>query len=198
MNVSWLGKAAVATGAGVLAGTAGGPMGMALGGLVGLARSLTSQPHAEAEAPALAQAAEAVTGLADEAQAASAILADPIKAEAFRLEALDIRAKAQAARDAHLLAMLQADAADRANARAADAQRTGPLRYATLGICIFLLSLYATIVGLIMYGLPTPPPDDMATLRALAIAAAFYWTGSSRGSAAKDERKSDAAEQERR
>lgn len=174
----------------------GGAAGGVIGGIVGVARSLTGQPHGDDEAPALAQAAQAITGVADQAQQVAALAADPVKAEEFRVQALAVRARAEQARMAHVVALVQAANADRAGARAADAARTGPLRYASLGITLIIFGLYGGVLAASMLGYATPQPDDMATLRNLALAAAFFWLGSNFSSA----RKTDilAAERERR
>lgn len=180
----------------VLGTAAGGAAGAVVGGLVGLARNLTNQPHAEDEAPALAQAAQAITGVADQAQQVALLAADPVAAERFRIEALRVRADAEAARMAHVVALVQAANADRAGARAADAARTGPLRYASLGVTLLIFGLYGGVLVATMFGFTTPLPDDMATLRNLALAASFFWLGSNFSSA----RKTDllAAERDRR
>lgn len=178
-------------------GTAiGGGVGAAVGGLVGLARNLTNQPHGEEEAPALAEAARAITGEADPARQVAVLQADPVANERFRLDALAVRARAEKDRDAHILAVFRADAADRAGARAADAGRTGALKYASLGVTLLVFGLYGGVLVGQMYGLPSPLPDDMATLRNLALAASFFWLGSNFSSW----RKTDilAAERERR
>lgn len=179
---------------GVAAGAIGGPPGMIVGGIVGLARHLTSQPHETKEAPALQQAAQAITGIADAAEQVVALEADPVKSEAFRLKALEIRAATQEAERAHLLAMFKAANEDRDAARKADAERTGVLRFATLGFCLLVFALYAAVLVFGMFGHAQPAPDDMATLRTVFVGCIVYWTGSSIGSARKDERKPGVAQ----
>lgn len=179
-------------------------MGMALGGLVGLARSLTSQPHAEAEAPALALAAQDITGVADPAQAAALIAADPVASEQFKLRALEVRAKAQADRDAHFLAALQTDAADRAGARAqtlALAQAGSPIAWGAPVVGVLVLAAFGAAMVLallraIPQGSETVINVLLGTLAAMATQVVNYYLGSSVGSARKDSVL--AAERERR
>ena len=187
---SWperLGDAAIGVAGGVASGAAGGPLGMAIGGALALARSITNTPHADSEQTALAAAAEAIAGVADEAQAVAVLQADPVKSERFRVEALKIRADAEAARDANMLAVIKAADADRSSARIADSQRTGVLAYATLGVSVFILLLWSVIMLASVFGYSpiSPLTDDMATLRNLAIATASFWIGSSAGSVTK-------------
>ncbi len=169
-------------------GTAiGGAAGAVVGGIVGLARGLTGQPHARAEAPALTQAAEAVAGVADAAQALAVLQADPVKAEEFRVQALGIRAEAQQARDAHILAVIQADAEDRAGARAhtATLAATGSkLAWGAAVVTVVILGLFGYAIVLS----PDITPDMKETLKVLTVAASSYWLGSSAGSANKDRR----------
>lgn len=204
---SWaerLGDVAVNVGTGVAGGAALGPVGMAIGGLVGLARSLTSQPHAEAEAPALAEAAQDITGIADPVQAAALIAADPVASEQFKLRALEVRAKAQADRDAHFLAALQTDAADRAGARAqtlALAQAGSPIAWGAPVVGVLVLAAFGAAMVLallraIPQGSETVINVLLGTLAAMATQVVNYYLGSSVGSARKDSVL--AAERERR
>lgn len=140
----------------------------------------------------VAATVEAVTGTPDPEMQAAA-LADPEKATELRVKLLAIAAEREAARDAHLLAMVKVDAADRDAARKADAERTGVLRFATLYFSTAVFVLYAAVLAMGMFAYPAVPPDDMATLRTVFVAAVFYWVGSSRGSAAKDEKKPGAS-----
>lgn len=191
-------------GTGVAGGAALGPVGMAIGGLVGLARSLTSQPHAEAEAPALAEAAQDITGIADPVQAAALIAADPVASEQFKLRALEVRAKAQADRDAHFLAALQTDAADRAGARAqtlALAQAGSPIAWGAPVVGVLVLAAFGAAMVLallraIPQGSETVINVLLGTLAAMATQVVNYYLGSSVGSARKDSVL--AAERERR
>ncbi len=141
----------------------------------------------EAVAEQVTQAVEAVTGTSDPA-AQMAAIEDPSKATELRVRLAEIAGRAQAARDAHREKMEELANADRQKAREADASRTGVLRFATLGFSVVLLGAYFAFLAAGVVGYSIPAPDDMANLRTLAIAAAFYWVGSSRGSAAKDER----------
>lgn len=204
---SWaerLGDAAVSVGAGVAGGAALGPVGMAVGGLVGLARALTSQPHAEAEAPALAEAAREITGVADAAQAEAVLRADPVAGERFRVEALGIRAAAEQARDAHFLALVQAADKDRADARAQNlalVQAGSPLAWGAPVVGALVLAAFGTAMVLallraIPQGSETVINVLLGTLAAMATQVVNYYLGSSVGSARKDS--ALAAERERR
>ncbi len=179
-------------------GTAiGGAAGAVVGGIVGLARGLTGQPHAEAEAPALAEAAQAITGVADQAQQVALLAADPVRAEEFRVQALGIRAAAEQARDAHFLALVQAADKDRADARAQTLALAGAgskLAWGAAAVTVVILALFAYAIVIN----PDISPDMKETLKVLTVAAASYWLGSSAGSARKDNRAVVQAEVERR
>lgn len=189
-ETSWgdrLGSAATSTLAGVAGGAILGPPGMILGGLVGLARSLTSQPHADDEAPALQQVAQALTGVADQAHQIAVLQADPVKADEFRVQALRIRAEAEASRNAHIVALVEAANTDRAGARdqmATMVTASSVLRFGAAIVTLIILGLF----GFVIFNGSHIDPDLKETLKVLSVAAASYWIGSSAGSASKDTR----------
>lgn len=172
----------------------GGAAGGVIGGLVGLARELTGQPHADAEAPALAKVAQVVAGVADTAQAEAVLRADPIAAERFRVEALGIRAAAEQARDAHFLALVQAADKDRADARAQNlalVQAGSPLAWGAPVVGALVLAAFGTAMVLallraIPQGSETVINVLLGTLAAMATQVVNYYLGSSVGSARKD------------
>lgn len=189
-ETSWgdrLGSAATSTLAGVAGGAMLGPPGMIVGGLVGLARSLTSQPHAEDEKPALQQVAQALTGIANPDQQVAALQADPVKANEFRVQALRIRAETEAARQAHVLALVQAANEDRIGARAQMAALVSSgsaLRWGAAVVTLIILTMF----GFVIFTDTRIDADLKETLKVLSVAAASYWIGSSAGSASKDNR----------
>lgn len=182
---------------GVAAGAIGGPPGMIVGGIVGLARHLTSQPHETKEAPALQQAAQAITGIADAAEQVVALEADPVKSEAFRLKALEIRAATQEAERAHMLAMFKAANEDRAGARKQTGELVAagsPIAWGAPVVSAILLLLFAAVMGIVLLkGVPSGDATATAlinillgTLAAMTTSVVSYWVGSSAGSARKD------------
>lgn len=189
-ETSWgdrLGSAATSALAGVAGGAILGPPGMIIGGLVGLARSLTSQPHADDEAPALQRVAQALTGVADHAQQVAALQADPVKADEFRVQALRIRAEAESARNAHIVALVEAANKDRAGAREQMATMItagSVLRFGAAIVTLIILGLF----GFVIFNGSHIDSDLKETLKVLSVAAASYWIGSSAGSASKDTR----------
>lgn len=206
-ETSWtdrLGSAATSTLAGVAGGAMLGPPGMIVGGLVGLARSLTSQPHADDEAPALQQVAQALTGVADPQQQVAALQADPVKADEFRVAALRIRAEAETARQALLLGMMQAANEDRAGARGHTlelAKAGSAISWGAPIVSVVLLLMFGAVLALVLLrGLPEGVRDIalvlLGTLGTMATQVPNYWLGSSAGSS----RKTDllASERERR
>lgn len=182
-----LGSAATSALAGVAGGAILGPPGMIVGGLVGLARSLTSQPHAEDERPALQHVAQALTGIANPDQQLTALQADPVKQDEFRLQALRIRAEAETARQAHMLALAEAANRDRVGAREqmeAMVTAGSVLRFGAAIVTLIILGLFAFVI----FSGARVDPDLKETLKVLSVAAASYWIGSSAGSASKDTR----------
>ncbi len=169
----------------------GGPIGGAIGAAVAVAPEVGKWlfgKEGEKVAQTVAATVEAVTGTPDPEMQREAI-ADPEKASELRVKLLAIAAEREAARDSHILAMTKAANEDRDHARKADAERTGVLRFATLYFSTAVFILYAAVLAAGMFSYPAVPPDDMATLRTVFVAAVFYWVGSSRSSAAKDEKK---------
>ncbi len=186
-------------------GTAiGGAAGGVIGGAVALARSLTGQPHAEAEAPALAQAVQDVTGIADQTQAVAVLQADPVKLEAFRLEALDIRAKAEAARDAAITERFRDALADNAGARTmALAQKDRVTARFTMALDAAIIASFVGLLLVVMLrGLPDSEISRLIVLPAFGVLGTLVTQVIQfhRGSSASSQVKTQllAAERERR
>ena len=121
MTNEWLGigeGALLDAAKGAAAGSVVPGIGTAVGGLVGLAGGLIARTMAPDTAPALAAAATAITGRADELGQVAAIGADPQAAADFKAEALRIAADREARDAAATIAALQARLADTSNARA--------------------------------------------------------------------------------
>ncbi|TPG53290.1 hypothetical protein EAH89_17385 [Roseomonas nepalensis] len=131
-------------------------------------------------------------GGADEASIRAAA-ADPETANAILAQLAEIAARREAARDQAKLDEMKAVLADRASARQQTVALSGQgsvLAWGAPVVTAVLLSLFAVII---LGGLQVDM-DMRETVKTLTIAAATYWIGSSRGSAAKDERAAGAAQ----
>lgn len=166
-------------------------VGTAIGGLIGLASGLVPHLIPAAAAPALAAAAQAITGVADEPGQVAALSADPHATEAFRLEVLRIQADMQSVSDQAMTDQLVARLADMVNARGQMltlATSHNLMAWATPAFSVVFVALWVlTIVGNYA-GWPAIGTDDAATIRNIALAVSAYWIGSSAGSAQKSDR----------
>lgn len=110
-----------------------------------------------------------------------------MKANEFRVQALRIRAETEAARQAHVLALVQAANEDRIGARAQMAALVSSgsaLRWGAAVVTLIILTMF----GFVIFTDTRIDADLKETLKVLSVAAASYWIGSSAGSASKDNR----------
>ncbi|PPQ31173.1 hypothetical protein [Rhodopila globiformis] len=194
---------------GAAAGAIAGPVGAAVGGLGGLVLDIAPDvgkwlfgSNGEHAATQVAKAVETVTGTSD-AEAAQAVLArDPEAVTQLRVQLVTLAAQMQAeanraaeAQRASELAMLQAAAADRANARSqttALAQAKDRIAWTPTILSAVILVVFGALVFVVLTK-RTPAPDGLmplanillGTVAAMATQVANYWLGSSSGSASK-------------
>ena len=178
-------------GKGVAAGAPLGPVGMAAGGLIGLGVSIAPEigkwlggEQGEETGRLVTQAIQQATGTGDP-DVAGTVLADPLKATAIRVQLAQIAADREAEWRQYELDALKSHLADTQDARAmsvAMAKEHSPLAYGAAVVTVVLLSAFIFVIVM------NPPMDEgmKETLKVLTVAAASYWIGSSRGSAAKD------------
>lgn len=204
-----IGEALTSAAKGAAMGAAAGPAGIALGGLSALVLDMAPEvgrwlfgSSAGKAADLIVQAAADATGTADMAAAVQVLSKDPQTAAQLRIQLAQIAAQMQAEADraaeaqrAAELSVLQAAAADRANAR----EQTAGLAKLGSGIAWAPAVLSAVIVlsfaGMIYIVLTTPIDQSslslanvlLGALAAMATQVANYWLGSSSGSAAKTE-----------
>jgi len=188
----------ISLGTGVLTDTAKGAaagsvvpgLGTIAGGLIGLAASLAGHVLPDSAKPALSAAAQAITGVSDEAGQVAAIVSDPSVAESFRVQALQIQADAEAARDQALNDRISAALADVADARKTTVALAGSnslIEYGAPIISIIVLIAFGIMASLVLvYGIPTGAETVASVLLgylgAMATAVTSYWVGSSQGS----------------
>ena len=195
---------------GAAAGAIAGPVGAAVGGIGGLVLDIAPDigkslfgAAGEKTAGQVAQAIETVTGTGD-ADAAQAVLArDPEAVTQLRVQLQAIMAQQQAEADraaeaqrAAELALLQADAADRAGARGQTAALVGAhsrLAWAPAVLSGIILVVFGTLICVVLTK-PSLPENGLpianvllGTVAAMATQVANYWLGSSSGSAVKSD-----------
>jgi hypothetical protein len=180
----------VATGA--RAGAILGPAGGAAGGLIGLAMAMAPEigrwlaGNKGAEIAGQVKSMVAATAGSDDPDVAASNLAEqPERATALRLQLMQIVADQEAERLLHEREMMKAEIMGQMDARATSlslAREHHPLAYGAAAVTIIILGLFAyTLVAATQIDV-----DMKETLKVLAVAAATYWIGSSRGSASKD------------
>lgn len=179
-------------GKGAAAGAVLGPVGAAVGGLVGLGLSIAPEigkwlggDGGEETARRVTNVIQDVAGTSDPDLAAAAIGDDPAKAMSLRVQLAHIAADREADWRQHELDTLKAHIADTQDARDMSvemARERHPLAYGAAVVTLLILGLFAyTLIA------ASPVEADMReTLKVLAVAAATYWIGSSRGSASKE------------
>lgn len=181
---------------GAAAGSIGGPVGAAAGGLIGLASSLVPHVFGEDAKPALQAVAQAITGATDEAAQVEVLSSDPAAIAQFKVQALQIAADREAARDQAISDRLSARLADVQDARKTTvdlAQTKSPIAWGTPIVSGLVLGTFALMCGIVLF---RAVPDGSMPLaqgllevfKILAVTVVAYWCGSSAGSARKDER----------
>jgi hypothetical protein len=200
---------------GAALGAALGPVGAGAGAAVALVGDIADAtgltkflfgPKAAATTAAVAAAVQAVTGTSDAAQQAAALARDPAATAQLRQALATIAAQCQAEHDASVLAMMQAQAADTANARQQTvtlAASKSVLAWGAPVISIFVLAAYALVSAFTVWLVVqhSPLPDGTVAILStvlgasvsMATAVVGYWVGSSAGSARKDETISNVA-----
>lgn len=137
-----------------------------------------------------------IGGSSDPNEAHLAITSDPEKLMAMKVQLADLALRWEEARLRGVIDMARADDADRAGARAAQAaaaERGSPLAWGAAVTSLVVLGAFVSS-GYFLATRPVPEGSFQLvvgyfeTIKTLATAAVFYWVGSSRGSAAKDER----------
>lgn len=176
-------------------------IGTALGAVGGVVLDLAPEvgrwlfgPDAAPVASAVAAAVGAVTGTSDDA-AQAAVLADPEKAAALRIELVRIAAGQEEAAAAAAQAELVAKLSDVAGARAMAvqfAQTRSVLAWGAPVVSVVVLATFGVVVTVALtQTLPATAEPVlnvlMGTLGAMATSVVSYWVGSSAGSARKDE-----------
>jgi hypothetical protein len=194
--------------AGAAAGIVGGPIGMALGLIGGIAPDLLGlfSPHlAGPEGTAVADAVVAAVTAATngEAPTAAAVAGlSPDQRAQLQVQMATIAVQAEAARLADAaaarateLAALQAGLADTAGARAQTvdlAKEKSPIAWGAPIMSAIVLTTFGAMLGCLMtFKIPESALAlanvMLGTLAAMATQAANYWMGSSAGSHGKDE-----------
>ena len=176
-------------------------VGTALGAVGGVVLDLAPEvgrwlfgPDAAPVASAVSAALGAVTGTSDES-AQAAVLADPEKAAALRIELARIAATQQAAAASASQAELMAKLSDVAGARAMAvqlAQTNSIIGWGAPVVSVVVLVTFGIVVTVALtQTLPATAEPVlnvlMGTLGAMATSVVSYWVGSSAGSARKDE-----------
>lgn len=197
--------AALAAGAkGAATGAIGGPIGMGVGALIGFASDLVPTIFGQETKPALAAAAQAITGLTGEDAQVTALAKDPAASEQFRLQALQIAADQQKAdRQTQLdmmqaaLAQQQAAYADTANARQQMtqlAQVGSKMAWASPVVSIIVTVGFFSCLMVMVFARTSVDPAVLTVINVLVgtLAAGFmqtinFWLGSSAGSQRKSE-----------
>ena len=192
----WMGAAEDGL-AGAVKGAAAGSIvpgiGTAAGGLIGLATALVPHVFGADAKPALRAAAEVVTGQTAEADQVTALTSDPGLTEQFRVQALQIAADREAARDTAVQNQIEAGLAGVANARATTVDLAGKGSAIAWGAPVVSLVVLVTFGLVVALALLRPlPVGSEAILNVLLGVLARdgdhvvgYWVGSSAGSAAK-------------
>lgn len=178
---------------GAAAGSIVPGLGTVAGGLIGLAASLAGHMLPASAKPALSAAAKAITGASDEAGQVAAINSDSAMADTFRVQALQIQADAEAARDQALNDRITAALADVADARKqtiALAASGSSIAWGAPVISVIVLVSFGVMASLVLvYGVPTGAETVASVLLgyvgAMATATVSYWVGSSKGSSDK-------------
>lgn len=137
-----------------------------------------------------------VTGTPDPEAQTAAIVCNPEMAADLRVEVLRLASQMEAARDASMLAMMQAANADRAGARTQLAQLVSAHSLMAWGapiVSVLVLIAFAVmqVLAFTSHAAPNNPElvrDLTLTLRDLVVMVVSYWVGSSAGSASKDAR----------
>ena len=180
---------------GAAAGSVVPGLGTVAGGLIGLAASVAGHMLPDAAKPALSAAAAAITGVTDEAGQVAAIAADPVQADAFRLEVLRIQADREAARDTALNDRLTAALADVSSARAQTVALAGAgsrIAWGAPVVSVLVLAAFGAMAMLVLWhGIPTGAEAVASVMLGyvggMATSVVAYWVGSSAGSARKSE-----------
>ena len=191
----------ISLGTGVLTDTAKGAaagsvvpgLGTIAGGLIGLAASLAGHVLPDSAKPALSAAAQAITGVSDEAGQVAAIVSDPSVAESFRVSALQIQADAEAARDQALNDRISAALADVADARkttVALASTGSKIAWGPPVVAFVVLVTFGIAIWVVLfYGIPAGSEATanllLGTLATMSVSVVGYFVGSSAGSAEK-------------
>lgn len=145
------------------------------------------------------QAADMVrtaTGTTDPSAAQSAIAADPVKLTELRIQLAGIIAQQEAVKEAARLETYKASLADRANARDQTKALAAAGSILAWGAPVVSFIVMVAFGVMCWYVMTRSVPEGsqaivlsmLEALKTLATAVVFYWVGSSRGSAAKDER----------
>lgn len=187
---------------GAAGGMIGGPVGMIIGGLSAVASDLVPAIFGAETQPALAAAAQAITGLSGEPAQVTALAKDPAATEAFRLECLRIAADQQKAdRQAQLDVMAatleqhKVDIADTANARAMGvsyAKAGSKMQWAQPVVSVLVVvGFFVALVGVLLYRSGIDPVVGTIINVLIGVLASNFtqvcnfWLGSSSGSAEK-------------
>jgi hypothetical protein len=177
---------------GAVAGAALGPVGAIGGGLLSIGvqmapqigRWLNGDEGGEVAVQVRNMVAQAA-GTSDPDVAASALAENPEKTTELQLALARLAAEREDRWSRAQLERLKYDLSSEMDARAttvALVKERHPLAYGAALVTIVLLSAFIYVI------VANPPMDEgmKETLKVLTVAAASYWIGSSRGSAAKD------------
>lgn len=186
---------------GAAAGMALGPVGAAVGGLAALISDLVPglvlNPSTK---PAVSDAAAFITNAPTEASQVEALKQDPVAADQFKAQVVQIATDEQAKRDARderiqqmLLEQGKTDAADTANARQQTvhlAQAGSSIAYGAPIVSVIVLVAFAALaITVLLHAVPEGNRDIanimLGYVGGMATAVVSYWVGSSSGSAAK-------------
>jgi hypothetical protein len=178
---------------GAAAGSVGGPIGAAAGGLIGLASSLVPHVFGEDAKPALAAVAQAITGATDEAAQVEVLSSDPAAIAQFKVRVLEIAAEREAARLNAQTDELTARLADVAGARQQTVQLVqagSGLSWGAPAISVVVLLAFSVLTGFVVsHSIPADSQPVamvlLGTLGAMANQCVSYWVGSSAGSRRK-------------
>jgi hypothetical protein len=190
---------------GAAMGAAGGPIGAGVGALIAIASDLVPNAVFGLETkPALAAAAQAITGVSGETAQATALAKDPAASEQFRLQCLQIAADQQKADRQSQLDMMAAALeqqkvaiADTANARqmgVSYAQAGSKMQWAQPVVSVLVVvGFFVALAGMLVFRTAIDPVvANIIGILVGVLAGSFsqvtnFWLGSSSGSQRKTE-----------